>query len=174
MSTIEDNDFRFSPLHLYILLHIKKAGVEYANMISKTAKIPLSAVRESLEDLLHAGFIERDSGSAIKRSKARFKKAHEVHKHHTYYLLSRDGEMLLRSMDRRWFEKYFRTILEADIPLSTLLNAENLEDLCSSLPEVDCRMLEHKMRAHHLITSGGKRTDFFKMLLHFLADKLER
>lgn len=79
------------PVHLYVLAHLKKAGVDYAKMMVKMSELPLSLIEDAIRDLMEAGLVERDSGSAIKRSKARFKKAFEVHKHHTYYRLSREG-----------------------------------------------------------------------------------
>jgi len=81
------------PIHIYILLHLKRANVDYAKMIAKVTDLDLDVVKSAIEDLVKLGLIERDHGSALKRSKARFKKAFEVHKHHTYYKLSREGEI---------------------------------------------------------------------------------
>ena len=94
------------PIHLYILLHLKKANVDYAKMIAKMTELDLELVKTALEDLMKAGLIERDQGSALKRSKAKFKKAFEVHKHHTYYKLSKEGELLVRRIDERWLKEY--------------------------------------------------------------------
>ena len=79
------------PVHLYVLAHLKRAGVDYAKMMAKVSGLSIELINDAIGDLLELGLVERDSGSAIKRSKARFKKAFEVHKHHTYYRLSRKG-----------------------------------------------------------------------------------
>ncbi|WP_457741302.1 DUF2250 domain-containing protein [Thermococcus sp.] len=96
--------FEILPIHLYVLVHLKKASVDYAKMMAKMSSLPLELIEDSINDLLELGLIERDSGSAIKRSRARFKKAFEVHKHHTYYHLSREGELFVRSIDERWLK----------------------------------------------------------------------
>ncbi|RUM33073.1 MAG: DUF2250 domain-containing protein [Archaeoglobus sp.] len=83
---------------IYILLHLRKARVDYAGMISKLTGLPLNRINENLNYLMEMGLVKRDSGSAIKRSRAKFKKAHEVHKHHTYYRLTRRGKLLARKI----------------------------------------------------------------------------
>ncbi len=92
---------------LYVLLHLRKAKVDYAKMMAKLTGLPLERINESIAALMEMGFVERDSGSAIKKSKAKFKKAYEVHKHHTYYKLTRKGEIFVRKIDESWLEDYF-------------------------------------------------------------------
>ncbi len=92
---------------LYVLLHLRKAKIDYAKMMAKLTGLPLERINESIAALMEMGFVERDSGSAIKKSKAKFKKAYEVHKHHTYYKLTRKGEIFVRKIDESWLEDYF-------------------------------------------------------------------
>ncbi len=92
---------------LYVLLHLRKAKVDYAKMMAKLTGLPLERINESIAALMEMGFVERDSGSTIKKSKAKFKKAYEVHKHHTYYKLTRKGEIFVRKIDESWLEDYF-------------------------------------------------------------------
>ena len=88
-------------IELYIMLHLKYAGVEYAKMISKISGLPLEDINNAIKNLMEEGFIERDEGKAIKRKEARFKKAKEVHKHHSYYKLTEKGKVTLRNLDEK-------------------------------------------------------------------------
>ena len=40
---------------LYILLHLKYAGIEYAKMISKISGLPLEDVNDSIKNLMNKG-----------------------------------------------------------------------------------------------------------------------
>ncbi len=86
------------PLQVYILLHLKRADTEYAKGIARRLKISTAEVEEALGRLEAWSLVERSSGSAIKRSEARFKLAQEVRKHHLYYTLTRAGKHLLRKL----------------------------------------------------------------------------
>ncbi|MFA4646492.1 DUF2250 domain-containing protein [Pyrococcus kukulkanii] len=149
------------PVHLYVLLHLKKAGVDYAKMMAKVSGLPVDLINDAIKDLMEAGFIERDPGSAIKRSKARFKKAFEVHKHHTYYRLSRKGELFLRSFDpREYFNSLFPNGWEVVRGLAE----------CKSVNELNLdgeRVKELKI--YRFITEKGRKTEFFKVLTSFLS-----
>ena len=98
-----------TPLRLYILAHLIRAGIDYAKSISKTLKHPQSYLIEELEDMENLGYIERTHGSAIKRTEARFKLSYEVRKHHTYYRLTKGGEILLKKIKNN-LEGYFEDI----------------------------------------------------------------
>ncbi|AEM38998.1 protein of unknown function DUF2250 [Pyrolobus fumarii 1A] len=89
-----------SPLHTYILLHLRMTCTDYAKSIARTVKMPIEDVVLTLDRLEELGLIERVHGSALKRTEAKLKLSHEVRKHHTYYKLSRSGEMLVRSVKR--------------------------------------------------------------------------
>ncbi len=89
-------------VEIYILLHLKYAGVEYAKMISKITGLELNEINNAIKNLVSHGLIERDEGKAIKRKEARFKKAKEVHKHHSYYKLTEEGKIMVRNMDEKW------------------------------------------------------------------------
>ena len=95
------------PVHLYVLTHLKRAGVDYAKMMARMSGLPPELINDAVSDLIELGLVEKDPGSAIKRSKAKFKQVSEVHKHHTYYKLSRERELFIRSIDERWLRKYF-------------------------------------------------------------------
>jgi DNA-binding MarR family transcriptional regulator len=88
-------------LQVDILLHLKRAGVDYGKSISRALDAPLASVLAALEELEAAGLVERVGGRVLKRDKARMKTAHEVRKHHVYFRLSRTGELLLRCLRAR-------------------------------------------------------------------------
>lgn len=97
-----------SPLELYILIHLRRASADYANAIAKRLKFPRDEVMRTLRRLEEACLVERSSGSAIKKSEARFKLTLEVRKHHLYFTLSRKGEHLLRSLLKKGIALYFK------------------------------------------------------------------
>ncbi len=155
------------PVHLYVLAHLKKAGVDYTRMMAKMSELELSLIEGAVKDLIEAGLIERDSGSAIKRSKARFKKAFEVHKHHTYYGLSRAGELFLRSIDERWLREYFNSFFPGgwDVVVA-LTKVKSFNELPKGLRNDRIR---EELVLHRFITPKGKRTKFFRLLMDFLG-----
>jgi len=87
-----------SPEEVLVLRHLRLAGIDYATSISIHVKIPLQRLLPILDKLEQENFIEKAHGKSIKRSKAKFKLAKEVHKHHTYYKLSRKGRLILKNI----------------------------------------------------------------------------
>lgn len=86
---------------LEILKHLKKANVDYGKSIMLNTKIPIQEVVELLDQLEKIGLIERVHGATLKNTEAKFKLSKEVHKHHTYYTLTREGDHLLRQLDEK-------------------------------------------------------------------------
>ncbi len=157
---------RLLPVHLYVLAHLRKARVDYAKMMAKMSELPLSLIEDAVKDLMEAGLVERDSGSAIKRSKARFKKAFEVHKHHTYYRLSREGELFVRSIDEKWLKNYFDSLLpDGWKVVRALAKAKNFNELPKNLRD---NKIRRKLILHRFITPSGRKTAFFRLLMDFL------
>nr|WP_048150711.1 DUF2250 domain-containing protein [Thermococcus sp. AM4] len=155
------------PVHLYVLVHLKKAGVDYAKMMAKVSGLPLELIEDAINDLLELRLIERDSGSAIKRSKARFKKAFEVHKHHTYYRLSREGELFVRSIDGRWLKRYFNALFpDGWKVVNALAESRDVREACRKVPISDATIEELKIL--RFITEKGRKTEFLKRLWEFL------
>ncbi len=150
------------PIHIYILLHIKRANVEYAKMISKMTDLDIDEINKAIEDLMKLGYLERDSGSAIKRSRARFKRAKEVHKHHTYYKLSRKGELFVREIDEKYLKRYFDALLGTEgSKIIQSLFSKNVKPL-----NLDKDIIE-KLRFYKLLSKSGRTTKFFKMFMRF-------
>lgn len=108
-----------SPLHIYILAHLSKANIDYAKSIAKVLKTEQSIVDQALKELEDIKTIERSHGSSIKRTKARFKLSYEVHKHHTYYKLTKEGELLLREI-KKDFSAYLTDLVENEKTLEIL------------------------------------------------------
>ncbi|WP_297498461.1 DUF2250 domain-containing protein [Thermococcus sp.] len=155
------------PVHLYVLAHLRKATVDYAKMMAKMSELPLSLIEDAIKDLTEAGLVERDSGSAVKRSKARFKKAFEVHKHHTYYRLSREGELFVRSIDEKWLKSYFNSLFpDGWKVVRALIRAKNFNELPEGLRDDKIR---EELLLHRFITPAGRKTEFFKLLVEFLG-----
>ncbi len=96
---------KFDVKHLLVLLHLKRAKLDYAKSIQINTKLRMEDVREILKFLEEENIIERFHGSSVKRTEAKYKLAHEVRKHHTYYRLSKIGDHILRIL--RNIEKYF-------------------------------------------------------------------
>ena len=160
--------FELLPVHLYVLSHLKRAGVDYAKMMAKVSGLPLELINDAIGDLLEIGLIERDPGSAIKRSKARFKKAFEVHKHHTYYRLSREGELLVRSIDGSWLKEYFNSLLpDGWRVVKALAESKNIQE-ANRRVGIDNETAE-ELKVLHFLTGKGRKTEFFKRLWEFLG-----
>ncbi|WP_297510805.1 DUF2250 domain-containing protein [Thermococcus sp.] len=155
------------PVHLYVLAHLRKATVDYAKMMARISELPLPLIEDAVRELMEAGLVERDSGSAIKRSKARFKKAFEVHKHHTYYRLLREGELFVRSIDEKWLKSYFNSLFpDGWEVVRALIRAKNFNELPEELRDDKIR---EELLLHRFITPAGRKTEFFKLLVEFLG-----
>ncbi|RLI70685.1 DUF2250 domain-containing protein [Archaeoglobales archaeon] len=149
---------RLIPLYLYILVHLKRAGIDYAKSISKNVNVSLNVIVSALEKMVKLGIIERTHGSAIKRTEARFKLSYEVRKHHTYYKLTNEGEKVLRKIksnindyfkELTGFEKAFEVfmfIIRAEyehagfIAKSFSMKNEQIKDLLANL--IDSGLIE--------------------------------
>lgn len=145
-----------------ILNHLRIANVDYGKSIMKNTKIPIDQVVVLLDDLERFGLIERVSGATVKNTEAKFKLSHEVHKHHTYYRLTRTGDHLLRQLDEdeliRAYTEYLKDKKELIdvLRLAEELNADHAltyaKLLRKPLEEVDklleclvkCGLLEEK------------------------------
>jgi len=158
-----------TPFHLYVLLHLKRAGVDYVKMMAKMTGLDQGLLQDAVDDLMEMGLVERDSGSAIKRSRARFKKAFEVHKHHTYYRLSREGQLLVRDIDAGWVRRYFSNLLgPGAFELLKCLSERSEVSRCGV--RIDEKSREDLV-LYRLMTPSGRRTKFLGVLLRFLPGR---
>ncbi|WP_338603829.1 DUF2250 domain-containing protein [Sulfolobus tengchongensis] len=113
--------------YLKILKHLKIANVDYGKSIMLNTKIPITDVIQLLEDLEKLGLIERVHGATLKNTEAKFKLSSEVHKHHTYYKLTREGDHLLRSLnDKVLIDGYIEIIKNDSLALDLLKFADEL------------------------------------------------
>ncbi len=146
-----------TPLHLYVLLHLKRAKVDYAKIMAKMSGIDLERINSCIRDLVELGLVERDSGSAIKRSKAKFKKAFEVRKHHTYYRLTKKGERFVRKIDDDWLRDFFdKTVGKG--AFERIVNSEHIGR--------DDELFE-RFLSQGLIRPSGKKTKLLELILTF-------
>jgi predicted transcriptional regulator len=96
-----------------VLYHLSIAKVDYAKNVMRYTEIPVIYVADYLEMLRQMGFLEYYTNTSIKRSDARLKKSAEVHKHHTYYAITRKGELALKNVTPKvYLELLDRTELE--------------------------------------------------------------
>lgn len=84
---------------LRVLEHFRLAKVDYAKNITRYTEIPRPIVIECLDTLHDDGLIEKFTNTSIKRTEAKLKKSAEVHKHHTYFQLTKLGAYTLKSID---------------------------------------------------------------------------
>ncbi len=120
-----------SPVELYVLLHLKRAGVDYAGSMTKVSGVPIPEIEEALDRLESRGLVQRRvGGSSIKRSEARFKLSNEVRKHHTYFELTQRGESLVRLLTREpaLLSRYFETIAGHPRALDVLLFLDRVKN----------------------------------------------
>ncbi len=148
---------------VYVLLHLKKAKVDYAKMMSRLTGIPVEKINECIKSLMEMGFVERDSGSAIKRSRARFKKAHEVHKHHTYYRLTREGEIFSRKLAE-----------ELDRVIDGLTRKGTYNRLVELYRKGKLSSEDEELRKLGFITEKGRKTKFFEAFSYVAGLDFER
>ncbi len=112
--------------NLQVLQHLKKANVDYGKSIMLNTKIPLEEVLNILDYLEKLGLIERVHGASLKNTEAKFKLSNEVHKHHTYYTLTRLGDHLLRKLEDNLIEAYVNMVRNDSFALQILGLAEKL------------------------------------------------
>jgi len=156
-----------TPVHLYVLLHLKRAKVDYAKMMAKLSHIDVESINSCIEDLIGLGLVERDSGSAIKRSKAKFKKAFEVRKHHTYYRLTKEGERFVRRIDGRWLEDYFDNLIGRRA-FEIVKKLKDRKDFNSACRELGMGVEYYDdFLLFKLITPKGKRSKLLELLTTF-------
>ncbi len=81
-------------LELKILAYLKKLGPEYAKLLAIRLGLSLEESTERLRRLAARGLIKRVEGRIVKYYHRRRKSV--KHRNHTYYDLTREGELLLR------------------------------------------------------------------------------
>ena len=84
---------------LRVLEHFRLAKVDYAKNITRYTEIQRNVVLECLDYLERGGLIRKFTNTSIKRTEAKLKRSAEVHKHHTYFQLTKSGISMLRSID---------------------------------------------------------------------------
>jgi len=105
---------------------------------------------------------------AIKRSKAKFKKAFEVRKHHTYYRLTKDGEQFVRKIDKRWLKNFFNGLIgeKAFRIVEGLKDCKDFRLVCKDL-NVNSDDYFEDFVLYKLVTPNGRRTRLLELLIAF-------
>ena len=83
---------------LRVLEHFRLARVDYAKNVAKYTEISRDLVASSIRELESHGLLERYTNTSVKKTDARLKKSAEVHKHHTYYEITRSGIIALNTI----------------------------------------------------------------------------
>jgi predicted transcriptional regulator len=96
-----------TPEMLRVLRHMHLAKVDYAKNTTRYTDIPQMRVTGHLKRLCSLKLLDIYENTSIKRTAAKLKKSAEVHKHHTYYQINRNGDILLKDVTP---ENYFRLI----------------------------------------------------------------
>ena len=84
---------------LRVLEHFRLAKVDYAKNIMRYTEIRRPIVQSCLLVLEKNGLIEKYTNTSIKRTEAKLKKSAEVHKHHTYFQLTKAGYSMLKDIE---------------------------------------------------------------------------
>lgn len=91
---------------LRVLEHFRVAKVDYAKNVTKYTEIQRDTVNSSIRQLEEFGYLERYANTSIKKTVAKLKKSPEVHKHHTYFQITRDGIIALNSIQPRTYLEF--------------------------------------------------------------------
>ncbi|MGP6207790.1 DUF2250 domain-containing protein [Cuniculiplasma sp. SKW3] len=91
--------------NIRILRHMETAKVDYAKNIMRYTEIDKLVVFQYLKKFQEMGLLEIYGNTSIKRTDAKLKKSAEVHKHHTYFKITRLGEIVLKMADCKFYLK---------------------------------------------------------------------
>ncbi len=91
--------------NIRILRHMETAKVDYAKNIMRYTEIDKLVVFQYLKKFEEMGLLEIYGNTSIKRTDAKLKKSAEVHKHHTYFKITRLGEVVLKMADCKFYLK---------------------------------------------------------------------
>ncbi len=91
-------------IELKILKYHKLMGADYSKLISHRFGISLNEAMEIHKNLFDLGFLEKVSGRIVNYH-TNVKRLKTIkHRNHTYYVLSRKGELFLREYEREFGE----------------------------------------------------------------------
>jgi len=86
-------------LDLTILAYLKKLGPEYAKFLARRLGLSLEESRKRLQSLEERGLIKRVERRIVKYYHRQQKSV--KHRNHTYYELTREGELFLRQARKK-------------------------------------------------------------------------
>ncbi len=146
-----------SPEMLRVLRHMHLAKVDYAKNTSRYTEIPLMRVTDYMKRLHSMKLLDIYENTSIKRTSAKLKKSAEVHKHHTYYQINRNGDILLKEVTP---ENYFR-----------LIGPEVIGSLCHIEAISDFPDIKEKLMEFNLLDQDSKITELGNELLKYGKSK---
>ncbi len=91
---------------LAVLEHFRLAKVDYAKNVTRYTEIQRETVLSCIHELEEHGLLEKYTNTSIKRTAAKLKKSAEVHKHHTYFQITRNGVITLNDIQPRTYLEF--------------------------------------------------------------------
>ena len=92
-------DSSLDPLALDILMHLKAVRSDYVKSLVRNIGEPTEIIQEALDSLMEKGLVEKMPSGMLKRKHVKLKRKLTTHQHHTYYTLTREGDIFLRELD---------------------------------------------------------------------------
>jgi predicted transcriptional regulator len=89
-----------TPLAFLVLSHLDTVEGDYPRSMAGHLNADRKRTADTCEELRTGGVVERIESGMLKRRDVKLKRS-EVHQHHTYYCLSREGDHLLRFLAER-------------------------------------------------------------------------
>lgn len=98
-----DKEIHITEELLYrILLHFKRYGTDYAKSVGRDLKLNKREACKLLRLLFENGYLEKRVGGMLKKKEAKLKRRVTTHTHHTYYVLSEKGLMVLKNLEKKY------------------------------------------------------------------------
>jgi hypothetical protein len=105
--------FAQHPIAYQLMVHTRQYGpdtpmIVHKRLLGRRSGLPIEQIRENYDVLLEFGLMEKTSGkeldrnhltSSVKKTLKRRQKYHTPRKTHTYYQLSRKGELVTRYLE---------------------------------------------------------------------------
>ncbi|MEM3850327.1 MAG: DUF2250 domain-containing protein, partial [Thermoplasmata archaeon] len=77
-------------------------GTDYAKSVGRDLKLNKREACKLLKLLFENGYLEKRVGGMLKKKEAKLKRRVTTHTHHTYYVLSEKGLMVLKNLEKKY------------------------------------------------------------------------
>lgn len=97
-----NNEMEITDELLYrVLLHFKKYGTDYAKSLGRDLDLNKRDACKVLKLVFEKGYLDRKGSGMLKKKDAKLKRRVTTQPHHTYYMLSEKGAMLLKQLEEK-------------------------------------------------------------------------